>query len=65
MALRIEINKETCIGSGQCSYWAPAVFDIDDDEGVAVVIGDPAGHEDRVRLAEDGCPTGSISVTES
>lgn len=61
MALSIEINREVCMGSGNCSFWAPAVFDLDDD-GVAIVI-DPAGDtEDKVILAAQGCPTQAIAV---
>lgn len=62
MALAIEINREVCMGSGNCSFWAPAVFDLDED-GVAIVV-DPAGDtEDKVILAAQGCPTQAISVT--
>ena len=61
MALEIRINRETCMGSGNCSFWAPGIFDLD-DEGIAVVCGDPTGHEDRVELAAQHCPTSSITV---
>ena len=37
MALDISIDREKCMGSGNCSFWAPNVFDLDDD-GIAVVI---------------------------
>ena len=61
VALSIEINREVCMGSGNCSFWAPGVFDLDDD-GIAVVI-DPAGEpEDKIILAGQGCPTQAISV---
>jgi ferredoxin len=61
MSIEIRIDRETCMGSGNCSFWAPGIFDLDDD-GIAVVCGDPAGHEDRVELAATHCPTSSISV---
>ena len=61
-SIKIEIDRTTCMGSGNCSFWAPGVFDVD-DEGVAVVCGDPAGHEDRVELAAQHCPTSSIKVS--
>jgi ferredoxin len=62
MGLEISINRETCMGSGNCSYWAAAVFDLD-DEGLAIVV-DPEGDaEERVVLAAQGCPTRSITVT--
>lgn len=63
MGIEITIDRERCMGSGNCSYWAPGVFDLD-DAGLAVVVADPTGHEDRVRLAAESCPTGAIAVTE-
>jgi len=60
--IRIEIDGERCVGSGNCLYWAPKTFDLGDD-GVAVVL-DPIGDdEDRVRVAAEGCPTRAITVT--
>ena len=59
--LRITIDRQRCVGSGNCLYWAPATFDLDDD-GVSMVI-DPVGDDDeRIRVAAEGCPTRSISV---
>ena len=55
------IDRDACMGSGNCSYWAPGVFELDDD-GVAVVCGDLAGHEDQVRSAAQNCPTQAIRV---
>ncbi|MFA5883226.1 MAG: ferredoxin [Acidimicrobiia bacterium] len=61
MTLRIEINREVCMGSGNCLFWAPGVFDLD-DEGIAIVV-DPAGaSEDKIALAVDGCPTRAITL---
>lgn len=51
------------MGSGNCSYWAPGLFDLDDD-GIAVVIGDPTGRDEEIRLAVEGCPTRAISTSE-
>ena len=62
MALDIRIDRDACMGSGNCSFWADGVFDLDDD-GIAVVI-DPAGcPEDKIVLAMQGCPTQAISLT--
>jgi ferredoxin len=61
MAAEIRIDREKCMGSGNCSFWAPATFDLD-DEGVAVVV-DPEGDgDDKVVLAAQGCPTQAITV---
>jgi ferredoxin len=55
------------MGSGNCSFWAPATFDLGDD-GVAVVLGlagasDPSDPEARIISAAKGCPTQAIDVT--
>jgi ferredoxin len=57
--VRIEIDRERCMGSGNCTYWAPDVFDIGDDM-IAVLTGDPEAHEERAQLAIDHCPTRAI-----
>ena len=61
MGLEVEIDRDVCIGSGNCVYEAPGVFDLDDDS-VAFVV-DPAGApEDEVIAAARKCPTGAITV---
>jgi ferredoxin len=61
MALDITINRDTCMGSGNCSFWAPGVFDLD-DEGIAIVLDPNAQPEDKVVLAGQGCPTQAITI---
>ena len=62
MAVKISIDREKCMGSGNCSFWAPATFDLD-DQGVAIVV-DPEGDpEEKVVLAAQGCPTQAIEVS--
>jgi ferredoxin len=60
--MKIEVNRELCMGSGNCSFWAPGVFDLDDD-GIAVVLDPSAAPEDKIILAGQGCPTQAISIT--
>jgi ferredoxin len=62
MALEITIDRELCMGSGNCAFWAPGVFDLDDD-GIAVVLDPNAQPEDKVVLAGQGCPTQAISIS--
>ena len=59
--MNIDVDAERCVGSGNCAFWAPEVFDVG-DAGVAVVIGDPAAHEAKVRDAAAQCPTGAIAL---
>lgn len=61
VALDIRIDRELCMGSGNCSFWAPGVFDLD-EEGISVLV-DPAGQpDDKIVLAAQGCPTQAIAV---
>jgi ferredoxin len=61
MAVEINIDREKCMGSGNCSFWAPATFDLDDD-GVAMVVDPNGDDDDKIVLAAQGCPTQAISV---
>ena len=63
MTLEIKIDREACMGSGNCSFWAPGVFDLDDD-GIAVVIDAGAAPDDKIILAAQGCPTQAIAILD-
>ena len=59
--IEIRIDTEICMGSGNCLYWAPDTFDLDDG-GRAEVLDPEATEEDRLRVAAEGCPVGAISL---
>lgn len=63
--MRIDIDKDVCIGAGQCALTAPGVFTQDDDGYSAVLPGheDDAGHP-LLREAARACPVGAITVSE-
>ena len=61
MAVEIRIDREKCMGSGNCSFWAPSTFDLD-DEGIAIVVNPEGDPEEKVVLAAQGCPTQAIEV---
>jgi ferredoxin len=61
VTLDIRIDRDACMGSGNCSFWAPGVFDLDND-GIAVVLDPDAQPEDKIVLAAQGCPTQAIAV---
>jgi ferredoxin len=57
----IEVDRDLCIGSGDCVDTAPAVFELDDD-GKARVI-DPDGTSvDEIVDAAANCPVTAIFV---
>lgn len=61
--MRISIDSDICIGSGQCALTAPGVFTQDDDGFGDVLPGceDGAG-EPLVREAARACPVQAITV---
>jgi ferredoxin len=61
MALRIEVDREKCMGQGTCEFYAPSTFALD-DEGISHVVDAEGDSDEKIVLAAQGCPTGAISV---
>jgi ferredoxin len=59
--VRVTVDRFRCIGSGNCVYWAPASFALD-DEGLSVPNEPTADTLEKLRVAADGCPTRAITV---
>lgn len=59
--MRITVDRETCIGSGNCSFHAPATFDLDDELKV-VVLDPPGDDEESIGVAAEGCPVHAITL---
>jgi ferredoxin len=59
--IRIEVDRDLCIGSGDCVASEPEVFDLD-DEGKAIVLDPDAVPIDRVVEAAQNCPVTAIFV---
>ncbi len=61
--MRITIDRDRCMGSGSCGFYAPATFDLDD--ALKAVVVDPAGDPvERIRMAAESCPTNAITIEE-
>jgi ferredoxin len=62
--MRIEVNKEACIGAGQCALVAPDVFD-QDDEGIVLVLNEnpPAALHAATEKAASLCPAKAIKTS--
>ena len=62
--MRLKVDAERCIGSGQCVMIASEVFDQDEDDGtVVVLVGEVAREqEDDVRAAIASCPARVIRI---
>ncbi|MFJ2398461.1 ferredoxin [Streptomyces sp. NPDC087843] len=64
--MNIVIDKDVCIGAGQCALTAPNVFTQDDDGFSEVLPGiEDGGGDPLVREAARACPVGAITVSEA
>ena len=64
--MRIEVDRQVCIGAGNCVLTAAEVFDQDDDEGLVTLLQvEPAPPlYDVVRRAAFLCPSGAIALID-
>lgn len=63
--MKINVNKEACIGCGACAAICDEVFELDDDGlSTAKVKEVPEKNEQEVRDAADACPTGAVEVQD-
>jgi ferredoxin len=59
MAIRIDVDENRCIGSGNCELVAPGTFGVDDD-GVSRVLNQDASDSPDIDRAIVECPTAAI-----
>ncbi len=61
--MRITIDRNLCIGCGNCESIAPEVFKLD-DEGIATVIDPDGDTEEVIREAAESCPEEAIILQD-
>ena len=61
--MKVEVNRDSCIGCGACAAICSDVFEID-DEGISTVVTEDVSDDQKqeVQDAADSCPTGAIEV---
>lgn len=64
--MKVTIEQDRCVASGQCVTAAMAVFDQRDEDGVVVLLdpAPPAELAEDVRHAAAVCPALAIAVQE-
>ncbi|MGK5642986.1 ferredoxin [Streptomyces sp. URMC 126] len=60
--MRVSIDSDLCIGSGQCALTSPSVFDTDDDGFGVVRPGQEDGRDPMVKEAVRACPVQAITL---
>ena len=64
--MKVTIDTDKCISSGQCVLTAPEVFDQRDEDGLVVLLNPspPAELADYVRQAAALCPSLAIAAED-
>ncbi|BBY61670.1 ferredoxin [Mycolicibacterium sarraceniae] len=64
--MKVTVDQDKCVSSGQCVLTASEVFDQRDEDGVVVQLTTepPAEEEDNARRAAAACPAQAIYVEE-
>ena len=61
--MKVKVDRELCIGVGNCVVIAPTVFELDDENKVVVL--DPASVDERIILeAAESCPQSAIIIED-
>ncbi|MBO1741551.1 ferredoxin [Leifsonia sp. TF02-11] len=61
--MTVVVQRDACVGAGQCALVAPEVFDQDDDGIVMLLESDPAGADlELANKAARLCPARAISM---
>ncbi|MCA6091170.1 ferredoxin [Streptomyces sp. SCA3-4] len=65
--MKITIDRDRCVGAGQCVRAADEVFDQDDEDGCVVLLVSRPSERLRaeVRDAERFCPSGAIEIHDA
>jgi len=64
--VKVIVDQDKCVSSGQCVLNASDVFDQRDDDGVVVLLDDspPPEQEGNARRAAAACPALAIDIEE-
>jgi ferredoxin len=64
--MKVKVDQDKCISSGQCVSHASEVFDQRDEDGVALLLTEnpPAAQAEYVRQAAADCPAAAIHLEE-
>jgi ferredoxin len=64
--VKVQVDQDECVASGQCAMTAPGVFSQRDEDGVVVLLTatPPAAAATAVQEAAEACPARAIRLTQ-
>ena len=64
--MKVTVDQDKCVSSGQCVLNAGDVFDQRDDDGVVMLLVESPPHDqaDNARKAAAACPALAIDIEE-
>ena len=61
--MRVKVNRDLCVGLGNCVALAPSVFELD-EEDKAVVLESASVDDDALLEAAESCPYDAIIISD-
>ena len=61
--MKVKVDKDVCIGSGNCEAQCPNIFTVVDGTSQVRVNPVPKNEESCAQDAINGCPSGAISIS--
>jgi ferredoxin len=64
--MRIQADREVCVGAGMCALTAPELFDQDAEDGRVLLLAEQPSADlaEAAREAVAQCPSGALSLEE-
>jgi len=61
-AMKVRVDKETCVGDETCVEVCPEVFEMEEDAAIAKMENVPKDLEEKVKEAAISCPVEAIII---
>ncbi len=61
---RVEVIRDKCIAAASCTFIAPKVFELD-EENLVRILEQGGDDDDSILLAAQSCPTAAIIVIDT